>query len=237
MGLQITKNVEEDMVKQKARLVAKGYVQKKGVNFEEVFARVTRLETVCLLLAIEVSQGKEFIELKQTSYAKKLLERCAMDECKPSKYPMEPTLQLHRDLNGKPVDSTKFKSVVGDLRYLKQRCVALSSCEAEFMAAMVGACQGIWLQNLFGNITKEKVGPVVLYIDNKSVIDLAKNHVFHGRSKHIDIRYYFIREWVQRGEIKVEHIGTGDQRADVLTKAMATVKFERLQALLGMKNL
>ncbi|WOG95898.1 hypothetical protein DCAR_0415227 [Daucus carota subsp. sativus] len=119
----------------------------------------------------------------------------------------------------------------------KQRCVALSSCEAEFMAATAAACQAIWLRNLLGKLTGGDIGPVILYIDNKSAIDLAKNPVFHGRSKHIDIRYHFIRECVERGEIVVKHIGTGDQRADVLTKAMATVKFERLRALLGIKNL
>ena len=78
----------------------------------------------------------------------------------------------------------------------KQRCVALSSCEAEFMAATAAACQGIWLHRLLSQITDVKPGPVVIYIDNRSAIDLAKNSVFHGRSKHIDVRYHFIRECV-----------------------------------------
>lgn len=80
----------------------------------------------------------------------------------------------------------------------KQRCVALSSCEAEFMAATAPACQWIWLRNLLSGITNISVGPVVLFIDNKFAIDLAKNLVFHGRSKHIDICYHFIRECVER---------------------------------------
>ncbi|XP_074323723.1 secreted RxLR effector protein 161-like [Apium graveolens] len=69
----------------------------------------------------------------------------------------------------------------------KQKCVALSSCESEFMAATAAACQGIWLYKLLRQITDVKAGPVVIYIGNKSIIDLAKNPVFHGRSKHIDI--------------------------------------------------
>ncbi|XP_074327032.1 secreted RxLR effector protein 161-like [Apium graveolens] len=81
----------------------------------------------------------------------------------------------------------------------KQRCIALSSCEAEFMAATTAACQGIWLRNLLNQVTEEDIGPMVIFIDNKSAIDLAKNPVFHGRSKHIDIRYHFIRECVERG--------------------------------------
>lgn len=119
----------------------------------------------------------------------------------------------------------------------KQRCVALSSYEAEFMAATAAACQGIWLRDLLNQISDAVSGPVVLYIDNKSAIDLAKNPVFHGRSKHIDIRYHFIRECVERGEIIIKHVKTDEQRADVLTKALSTIKFEKMRALLGMNNL
>ena len=99
----------------------------------------------------------------------------------------------------------------------KQRCVALSSCEAEFMAATAAACQGIWLQGLLRQISDVKVGPVVIYIDNRSAIDLARNPVFHGRSKHIDVRYHFIRECVEQGKIILKHVSTEQQKADVLT--------------------
>lgn len=85
-------------------------------------------------------------------------------------------------------------------------------------------------------ISGECTGHVVLYIDNKSAIDLAQNHVFHGRSKHIDIRCHFIRECVERGEIVVKHVSTHYQRADVLTKALATLKFKRMRKLLGVKE-
>lgn len=105
------------------------------------------------------------------------------------------------------------------------------------MAATAAACQGIWLRNVLRQIIGKEMGPVVLYIDNKSTIDLAKNPVFHGRSKHIDIRYHFIRECVERGEIIVEHVRTELQRADSFTKALATVKFERMRNLLGVKDL
>lgn len=118
----------------------------------------------------------------------------------------------------------------------KQRCVALSSCEAEFMAATATACQGIWLHRLLSQIADVRAGPVVIYIDNKSAIDLARNPVFHGRSKHIDVRYHFIRECVEKGLIIIKHVST-EQRADVLTKPMSLVKFEKMRDLLGVKNL
>lgn len=84
---------------------------------------------------------------------------------------------------------------------------------------------------------RRPIGPVTLFIDNKSAIDLAKNPVFHGRSKHINIRSHFIRECVERGEIIVKHIRGDKQRADGLTKALATIKFEKMRSLLGVKEL
>ena len=118
----------------------------------------------------------------------------------------------------------------------KQRCVALSSCEAEFIAATAAACQVVWLKKILSQITAYNVGPVTLFIDNKSAIDLAKNPVFHGRSKHIDVKYHFIRECVENGEIVVKHVCTEEQRADPLTKALASVKFEIMRNLLGVKK-
>ncbi|XP_074351766.1 secreted RxLR effector protein 161-like [Apium graveolens] len=119
----------------------------------------------------------------------------------------------------------------------KQRWVALSSCEAEFMAVTAASCQAIWLRNVLNQITDGGTDPVVLYVDNKSAIDLAKNPVFHGHSKHIHIRFHFIRECVERGDIIIKYVGTEQQKADVLTKAMCAVKFEQMRKLLGVKNL
>ncbi|XP_074337618.1 secreted RxLR effector protein 161-like [Apium graveolens] len=70
----------------------------------------------------------------------------------------------------------------------KQYCVALSSCEAEFMAATAAACQAAWLRNLLGKITDLKLGVVTIYVDNRSAIDLARNPVFHGRTLSFDSR-------------------------------------------------
>lgn len=85
-------------------------------------------------------------------------------------------------------------------------------------------------------------GPVTLYIDNKwSAIDLAKNMVFHGRrsSKHIDVRYHFIRECLEHGKIIGEHVSSDKQWAEYcLTKGLVmTVKFEKMWNLLGVREL
>ncbi|GJV34843.1 zinc finger, CCHC-type containing protein [Tanacetum coccineum] len=71
-----------------------------------------------------------------------------------------------------------------------------STCRmAEFMAATTTTYQGIWVSRLVHEIIGKKAGLFMLYLDNKSAIELIKNLMFHGRSKHIDLRYHFIREW------------------------------------------
>ena len=77
----------------------------------------------------------------------------------------------------------------------------------------------------------------MLYIDNRWAIDLAKNLVFHGRSKHIDICYHFIRECVLRRDIVLKHVSGDYQREDILTKALSTIKLEKMRKLLGVKEL
>ena len=79
--------------------------------------------------------------------------------------------------------------------------------------------------------------PVTLFVDNKSAIALMKNPVFHGRNKHIDTRLHFIRECVENWQIIVEFINTGEQQADVLTKALTEVKLAAMRQLLGVRNL
>lgn len=147
------------------------------------------------------------------------------------------------DLAGKVEDR---KSTGGMVFYLnkslitrnsqKQKCVALSLCEVEFMAATAASCQAIWLRKLLTQITGVQVQPVVLFVDNKSAIDLAKNPVFHGRSKHIDVRFHFIRECIENGDIVVKHVCSEEQRADSLTKALSTANFERMRSILGVKS-
>ena len=88
----------------------------------------------------------------------------------------------------------------------KQPRVALSSCEAEFMAATEASKQEIWLKELMVEIMNKEDKKVVLKIDNKSGIALTKNPVFHGRSKYILLKYHLIRECVEFDFIEVKHV-------------------------------
>jgi len=115
--------------------------------------------------------------------------------------------------------------------------VALSSCESEFMAATAAAMQAIWLRNLLSELTSAKGKVVALYVDNNSAIALMKNPVFHGRSKHIDTKYHFIRECIEREQIVAKRVGTAEQKADSLTKALAAGSLMVMRHLLGVRDL
>nr|GEU62832.1 uncharacterized mitochondrial protein AtMg00810-like [Tanacetum cinerariifolium] len=119
----------------------------------------------------------------------------------------------------------------------KQTTVALSSCEAKFMAATTAACQAIWLRELLAKVTGLERQKVIIRVDNKSAIALSKNPVFHGRSKHIHTRYHFIRECVENEQVIVEHVSGENQRANPLTKALARIRFKEMRSLLGVQEL
>lgn len=139
------------------------------------------------------------------------------------------------------------KSTTGVIFYLgsspvtwlsqKHKVVSQSSCEAEYVAAAVAACQGVWLSKILTSLTGLEGEQVVLKIDNQSAIALSKNPMHHERSKHIDIKYHYIRECVENGSIAVEHVRTGDQLADLLTKPLGRLKFLELRDRIGMRML
>jgi hypothetical protein len=81
----------------------------------------------------------------------------------------------------------------------KQKVVALSTYEVEYIAAATSCCQGIWLARLLRELTGEELRAPVLLVENKSTIALAKNLVLHDRNKHIDTKYHFIRDCIEEG--------------------------------------
>lgn len=112
----------------------------------------------------------------------------------------------------------------------KQQVVALSSCEAKYIAATEAACQGIWLGRLLGRFYGKEAGIATIFIDNQSTIQRCKHPVFHGRRKHIETRFHFIRKCVEGGKAIVRKIHTDEQLADMMTKPLGKVRFLDLRS-------
>ena len=138
------------------------------------------------------------------------------------------------DLAG-DIDTSKSTSGLISWQSLKQQVVALSSCEAEYIAAATTAStQALWLAQLLGDLLGREAEAVELRVDSKSSLALAKNPVFHERSKNIRIKYHFIRSCLDEGSIKASYINTQGQLADLLTQSLGRVKFQELRARIGM---
>ena len=118
----------------------------------------------------------------------------------------------------------------------KQPIVTLSSTEAEFVASTSCACQAIWIRRMLDELLIKQNQPTKIYCDNTSTIKLSKNTVLHGRSKHIDVKYYFLRDLYNDGTIDLMHCKSEDQIADIFTKALNRDIFVKLRTMLGVRS-
>ena len=116
----------------------------------------------------------------------------------------------------------------------KQELVTLSTTEAEYVAATHAAKELVWLRRLFKELFSPIDGPTTLHSDNKSAIALANGGQYHARTKHIDIRYHFIRYEVEAGCIRLIYCPTDQQTADTLTKALPSVKAKHFAHAMGL---
>lgn len=116
----------------------------------------------------------------------------------------------------------------------RQKIVTLSTTEAEYVAAAAAAAkEAMWLRKLLRDLDCLYEDRTTLYMDNQSAIRLVKNPEFHKRTKHIDIRYHYIRETVANGDIRVEYIPSELQRADILTKSLPKDRFKKMCELMN----
>ena len=121
----------------------------------------------------------------------------------------------------------------------KQSTVALSSTEAEYMAVAMATSEALWLKNLLFELAVSSISisrPLSIFCDNQGCVFVTKNPKEHSRLKHIDLRYMFVRDAVEKNKISVSFCSTSVMAADVLTKPLAKEKFYRCLTLFGLKN-
>jgi hypothetical protein len=123
-----------------------------------------------------------------------------------------------------------------------QKSVALSTCEAEYMALKEAVTEGIYLANIFNYINKKLIlgyiySILLILVDNQSTIDLSENPEYHKRTKHIDIIYHYTRDQIRQKRITIQFVPTKKQLADILTKNLRLPIYDSLKELANMNNI
>jgi len=115
----------------------------------------------------------------------------------------------------------------------RQSVVALSTCEAEYIAMAEAAKEALWLRTFLRELGFEG-GPMPVRGDNQGALKLAESEEYHRRTKHIDVRFRFLRDVVENGSLHLEYVTTEDNVADALTRTFFRQRFERLRSLMGL---
>ena len=117
----------------------------------------------------------------------------------------------------------------------KQRTVADSSCYAEYIALHEASHEVVFLRQLLEGLHFLPSEPTQLLCDNDAASRLSEDHVWHSHTKHVRVKYHYIRELVSTGDVSVSRVGSKDNTADILTKPLARVDFHRLRHYLGIR--
>ena len=115
-----------------------------------------------------------------------------------------------------------------------QKVIALSTAEAEYIALSKACNEVLWMKKLLGEVLDQKIAEVDVMEDNQAAIAMVKNPVYHAQSKHIDIRYHYVRDLYQEKEIVLHYCPSKQNVADVMTKSIPRIQFEQLRSKLGL---
>lgn len=121
-------------------------------------------------------------------------------------------------------------------RCKKQSFVALSSSEAELISLTEAAQETMWLRRFIPEINIEIREPTIIFEDNTSSQKMAENPNPSHRTKHIDIRYHYIKDYIKKNLIQIQHCDTNEMLADIMTKPLSRIKFEKFRNMLGIKD-
>ncbi|GKA46840.1 retrovirus-related pol polyprotein from transposon TNT 1-94 [Tanacetum coccineum] len=239
--------------------------------------KMSMMGKMSFFLGLQISQSLKDIFINQSKYALKIIKKYGMESSDLVDTPMVERTKLDEDIQGTPVDPTRYRGMVGSLMYLTS-----SRPDLVFVVCMCARYQakptenhltvvkwvfrylkgtidmGLWYSKdnriaLTAYTNADHAGcqdtrrstsdygftfnKIPLYCDNKIVISLCCNNVQHSRSKHIDVRFHFIKEQVENGVVELYFVKTEYQLAGIFTKALARERFEFLLSRLGMKSM
>nr|GEU67043.1 hypothetical protein [Tanacetum cinerariifolium] len=183
---------------------------------------------------LQVNQSPCGIFINQSKYVLEILNKYGMVSCDPVGTPMEIKDKLDLDHNGTPVDATKYRSMIGALMYFTS-----SRLDIVHATCLCARYQAKPTEKHLKELTDYgfHFNMIPIYCDSKSAIAISCNPVQHSRTKHIAIRYHFIKEHVEKGTIELYFVKTDYQLADIFTKALPTDRFNYLVRRLGMRSL
>lgn len=115
----------------------------------------------------------------------------------------------------------------------RQTVTAQSTTESELVAVSAGTKEAVWLVRLQAELEDKAPEPTIIYCDNQSKISLIKNPVFHQRTKHIEVRFFYVRDQQADGKVNVRYVSTGEQLADIFTTPLAAPRYQMLRENLG----
>ncbi|GKC13612.1 retrovirus-related pol polyprotein from transposon TNT 1-94 [Tanacetum coccineum] len=232
----------DGVLKNKARLVAKGYRQKERIKFEESFAPVARSEAIRIFLAYAAHKNMVVFQMdvKMTFLNVIFKEEYGLDQCDVVDIPMVGQSRLDENPNGTPVNPTYYRGMVESLIYL-----TASRPDLLFVVCMCAQYQSKPTEkHLTAMLTMQfaKIQDVVHREVHKILISTTEAEyislfVQYSRTKHVAVRYYFIKEQVENEVVKLDFVKTDYQLADIFTKALARKHFEFLINCLGMQRI
>ncbi|GJW75185.1 hypothetical protein Tco_0134555 [Tanacetum coccineum] len=222
----------------------------KEIDFQRVICtKFSPLEsTIDHNCGIQIHQSPRGIFINQAKYAQEILKKHGMTSCDSIGTPMA-TKHLDADLSDSDhagcLDSRKSTS--GGIQFIggdklvswsskKQDYTSMSSAEAEYVSLSACCAQVLWLRTQLTDYGFH-FDKIPMYCDSKAAIAISCNPVQHSRTKHIDVRYHFIKEQVEKGIVELFFVGTEYQLADLFTKALSEDRFKYLVRRLGMRCL
>nr|GEV83869.1 retrovirus-related Pol polyprotein from transposon TNT 1-94 [Tanacetum cinerariifolium] len=272
---------EQTVIQNKSRLVVRGYRQEEGINFEESFTLVPKMEAIRIFLAYAAHKSFFVFQMDgklhscMALYGLKQAPRAWYDELSTFllqnhffKGTIDPMLFIrrfqddilvvqvyvddiifgstHPRYQAKLTEKHLKESTSGGAQFLgeklvswslkKQDCTALSTAKAEYVSLSTCCAQVLWMRTRLTDYGFH-FNKIPIYCDSKSAIAISCNPVQHSRTKHIDVRYHFIKEHVKKGTIELYFVKTDYQLADLFTKALPADCFNYLVRSLGMHSL
>ncbi|GKB43060.1 retrovirus-related pol polyprotein from transposon TNT 1-94 [Tanacetum coccineum] len=225
-------------------------------KFSEIMCskfKMSMMGKISFFQRLQISQSPRGIFLNQSKYALESHKKYGMESYDPVDTPVVEKSKQDEDPQGKAVDLTHYRGMVVTLMYLTssrpdlvyavwglsskgRKSAAHIHVWKLYIIALSGCCaQVLWMKSTFTTMPWFSI-KFQCYRDNKSAIALCCNNVQHSRSKHIDIRYHFIKEQVKNGVIELYFVKTEYQLADIFTKVLCRERFEFFIDKLGMRS-